>query len=272
MISVILNLLIALIIGAALKVTDIAGWAWAIIATILCFILGQVALTLLLKHFMGDISRRMEAIVANAQHAMQQKVQRWRTKPISGAKAAEAELAKDRDIMVDKVRALMAPLYKYRHWIPLMEKQLATMELQFAWQKKDMARVDSLLPRALFADPALVCIRMARMWQKEEPIEAIQAVFKKATRRARYGTTTLLYCTMAWMLLKKNQPDEAFKVLNEADEKNEHEVIKRNRDLLANNKLEQFTNSGLGDQWYMLMLETPKIRAQRAKFNNRFFM
>ncbi len=272
MISILLNLVLALSIGAALWVTDLLHWGWALASTFAAFILGQIGLTLLLKHLMGGISKQMEATMRNAQNAMQQKVQRWRTKPISSAKAAEAELARDRDIMIDKVRALMAPLYKYRHWIPMMERQLATMELQFAWQKKDMKRVDELIPRAIYADPTLVAIRLARMWQNDATTEALMQIFRKAVRRARYGTTVLLYCTMVWMLVKRDQLDEAYKLLNEADEKNEHDVIKHNRDALANNCIQHFTNAGLGDQWYLLALEVPKVRARQNRHNNRFFM
>ena len=48
------------------------------------------------------------------------------------------------------------------------------------------------------------------------------------TRRARYGTTALLYSTFAWMLLKRGDVEGAYKVLVEADEKNEHPVSEKN--------------------------------------------
>jgi hypothetical protein len=91
-------------------------------------------------------------------------------------------------------------------------------------------------------------------------------------RRARYGTTALVYATFAWMLVKRGEIDAAYKVLVEADEKNEHPTIKANKDVLANNKLAHFTNVGFGEEWYALWLEEPKMRAKRMRDNGRFFM
>jgi hypothetical protein len=52
-------------------------------------------------------------------------------------------------------------------------------------------------------------------------------------------------------------------VLIEACEKMENETIKRNREHLANNRVGHFSNAGLGDQWYALHLEEPKVKMQR---------
>ncbi len=271
MISILLNLLLALGVSIGLTLADISPWGWSIVWFVLIFVAGQIAIGRFLRWKMNAVTEEIQSIMARGQAKMQAKVQRWRTKQMSNQKAAEAELAKDRDAMIAEIQALLKPLERYRLWIPLLGRQLATMEMQFAWQKKDWKRVDLLLNRALFVEPMIVCMKLARMWQQEATTEELQKVFKKAVRRARYGTTVLLYSTMAWMLVKRGQIDEAFKVLTEADEKNESPVLKANRENLANNRLNHFSNAGLGEEWYTLFLEEPKMRAQRQRSPGRFF-
>ncbi len=271
MITVLINLVVALAVGVGLTLADLSPWGWSIFWSFLVLAGGQLGLGWLLRRRMATVSDRMQAIMQRYQARMQAKLQRWHTHPVSGQKAAEAELAKDRDAMIAEIQAVIQPLERYRLWIPLLGRQLATMELQFAWQKKDWRRVDALLPRALMIDPALVCIRLARLWMQDATTEELRKVFRKSVRRARYGTTALVYATFAWMLVKRGEVDEAYKLLNEADQKNEHATLKANRDALANNKLAHFSNAGFGDTWYALWLEEPKLRAQRARDNGRFF-
>lgn len=45
----------------------------------------------------------------------------------------------------------------------------------------------------------------------------------------------------------------------------ENQTLKINRDHLANNRVAHFNNAGLGDEWYALQLEEPKIRMQRQQ-------
>lgn len=271
MITVLLNVLVAVAFGVGLTVAGLSPWGWSILWGVLVLVAGQLAVGWLLRRRMNAVNERVQAVLRQGQTRMQAKIQRWRTKQMSNQKAAEAELAKDRDAMIAEVQALLRPLGRYRLWVPLLGRQLATMELQFAWQRKDWKRVDELLPRALLVDPMLVCIRLARLWQREAPTEELRKVFRKAVRRARYGTTALPCAVFAWMLVRRGEVDEAYKVLVEADEKNEHPVIKANRDALANNRLAHFSNAGFGEEWYALWLEEPKLRAHRQRHPGRYF-
>ncbi len=271
MITVILNVLVALAVGVVLTLTGCSPWYWSILWSVLALIAGQLLLGWLLRWRMSSITAQVQAVMTQGQARMQAKVQRWKTRRMSDPKSAEAELAKDRDALIAQVQGLLRPLEKYRLWIPLLGRQLATMELQFAWQRKDWKRVDELLPRALLLEPMMVCMKLARQWQREESTDALRATFKKAARKARYGTTALLYSAFAWMLVKRGDVDEAYKVLLEADQKNEHATVKANRDALANNRLTHFSNAGFGDEWYALWLEEPKIRVQRQHGVGRYF-
>lgn len=271
MITVLINVFVALAVGVGLTLSGLSPWGWSILWGALTLLGGQLALGWVLRRKMAAIGDRVQAVLKQGQARMQAKVQRWRTKQMTNQKAAEAELAKDRDAMIAEVQAILRPLERYRLWVPLLGRQLATMELQFAWQRKDWARVDALLPRALILDPMLACIRLARLWQREAPTEELRKAYRKTTRRARYGATALLASTFAWMLLQRDETDEAYKVLVEADERNENAVIKANRDALANNRLAHFSNAGFGEEWYALWLEEPKFKARRARDTGRYF-
>ena len=271
MITVILNILVAVIAALALTLAGLSPWYWSILWAILILVAGQLAVGWVLRRRLGAVNERVQAVMLAAQAKMQATIQRWRTRQMSNQKAAEAELAKDRDAMIAEVQAILQPLERYRLWIPLLGRQLATMELQFAWQKQDWKRVDALLPRALLVEPVLVCMKLARLWRQDATTEDLRKVFRKATRRARYGTTALIYATFSWMLVKRGEIDEALKVLVEADAKNEHATLKANRDHLANNRLAHFSNAGFGEEWYALFLEEPKVRAQRMRHPGRYF-
>ncbi|MGN0886879.1 MAG: hypothetical protein ACI4RT_07760 [Candidatus Spyradenecus sp.] len=271
MITVLINLFVALCVGLGLTLSGLTGWGWGLVAGVLTLVAGQVGLGWLLKRRMGALSDQVQAVMARAQAQMQAKVKRWQTRQMANPKAAEAELAKDRDAMIAEVQALLRPLERYRLWVPFLGRQLATMELQFAWQRKDFKRVDALLPRALLLDPSLACIKLARLWQREAPAEALAKAFAKAVRRTRYDTSALLYATYAWMLVKRGAIDEAFRVLREGDERNENATLKANLGHLANNRLAHFSNAGFGEMWYALWLEEPKFHPRRARDMGRYF-
>lgn len=271
MITVLINLFVALCVGLGLTLSGVTGWGWGLVWGVLTLVAGQVGLGWLLKRRMGALSDQVQAVMARAQAQMQAKVKRWQTRQMANPKAAEAELAKDRDAMIAEVQALLRPLERYRLWVPFLGRQLATMELQFAWQRKDFKRVDALLPRALLLDPTLACIKLARLWQREAPAEALDKAFRRAVRRTRYDTSALLYATYAWMLVKRGAIDEAFRILREGDERNENATLKANLDHLANNRLAHFSNAGFGEMWYALWLEEPKFHPRRARDMGRYF-
>ena len=271
MITVLINVFVALCVGLGLTLSGVTGWGWGLVWGVLTLVAGQVGLGWLLKRRMGALSDQVQAVMARAQAQMQAKVKRWQTRQMANPKAAEAELAKDRDAMIAEVQALLRPLERYRLWVPFLGRQLATMELQFAWQRKDFKRVDALLPRALLLDPTLACIKLARLWQREAPAEALDKAFRRAVRRTRYDTSALLYATYAWMLVKRGAIDEAFRILREGDERNENATLKANLDHLANNRLAHFSNAGFGEMWYALWLEEPKFHPRRARDMGRYF-
>ena len=156
-------------------------------------------------------------------------------------------------------------LHKFDNWVPMMRRQIATAQFQLYWMIKDFKKVDELMSKALFLDPTTNAMKLARMYMTGKSVEEMAKVYEKATRRLRYNQNVLIAAAWSWILIQKKDVDGAFKVLNAALEKSDNEVLKANRDHLANNRVAHFSNTALGDQWYALLLEEPRIHQQRAR-------
>lgn len=271
MFTVFINILLALVVGTSLTVSNVSPWYWSILWGLLILMIGQLSVGLILRKKMQGVSNHIQVIMKSGQAKMHAKMQRWQTKPIGSIKQAQLILAEDQRVMITQAREELRKLDSYKRWIPLLTRQLATMELQFAWQLKDLKRVDELIPKALFLEPMTICVRMARLIQKKVPVTEIEPIFRKAVKRTGYDKTVLIYALYSWYLVQNKQIDEAMKILVEGCSKNDHAVLKFNRDTLANNRVAHFSNAGLGDEWYTLFLEEPKIKAQRQQANGRFF-
>ena len=81
----------------------------------------------------------------------------------------------------------------------------------------------------------------------------------------RYNGNVLLAAAMSWMQVKRGDTDGAFKTLTEALKKSDNATLKQNHEILMNNRVAHFSNAGIGDQWYSLLLEEPKVRMQRQR-------
>jgi hypothetical protein len=154
----------------------------------------------------------------------------------------------------------LEPFFK---WSFLLGKQVTTMRMQFHYQLHDFEKVDELLPKCLFLEPMTACMKMARMYKLKD--EGIDGFFEKRVKRLRYGQGAILYALYVWILVKQKRVDEAHEILIRACDKEENDTLKRNREHLANNRVKQFSNAGMGDEWYALGLETPKMQVKRQR-------
>ena len=212
------------------------------------------------------INRDMEGvqtILAEGQKRLQAKMQRWQVRPPSSVQEAQREVFADTKVFVREALKQTEVLGKYRLWVPMIDRQMATAQVQLNWMIKEFKVVDKLMPKALLLDPTLVAMKMARMYMLNATTEEIGKVYKKAVRRLRYNQNVLLAATWSWILVQRGDSDGAFKALTEALRKSDNETLKRNHEMLMNNRVAHFNNSGLGDIWYSLLLEEPKVKTQR---------
>lgn len=244
-----------------------ADWSagWSIASSVGFFMAFQIAFGLFIRKRITNDMQAVQLILADGQKKIQAKVQRWQMRPPGSIQAAQKEIAEDTRVFVREALAETMRLRKYRLYVPMIDRQIATARFQLNWMIKDFAAVDALMPKILMADPTLAAMKMARMHMLGKDIAEIGDVYRKAVRRVRYNQNVLLAGCYSWILMKADKVDDAFKVLTEALKSSDNAVLRQNHTHLMNNRPSHFSNSGLGDIWYQLHLEEPKVRMQRQR-------
>ena len=241
------------------------GIGWSVAVGIAAFALFQVVVGLQLKKRVTKDMERVQLILTDGQKKLQQKMQRWQLRPPGSVQAAQKEMMDDTRVFVRAALAETETLRKYRLWVPMIDRQMATAQLQLNWMIRDFKKVDELMPKALLMDPTMVAMKLARMQMTDAPLEEITKTYAKGVRRLKYNQNVLLAACYSWILVRRGKVDEAFKALTEALKTSDDETLRRNHEALMNNRVAHFNNSGLGDQWYSLLLEEPKVRMQRPR-------
>jgi len=263
MLTLTISAIVGLSLGLGLYISDAAHGGWCIFWGLLGFGASQAAAGLILR---GRIKRLMDEVQGTlmaGQKRLQMKVNQWQMRPPGSLKQAQIELEREQRGFMQQALALTEGFNAYYRWSPLLRRQVNTLKMQLHYQMKDYAEADRLMPKCLFLDPLTAAMRIARMHVNKE--EGLDKFFEKQVARLRYGQGALLYSLYAWIALQRNDIDLAHKTLARATSKMENEGIKRNLEHLANNRPRQFSNAGLGDEWYALGLEEPRIRTQRAR-------
>lgn len=265
MIIYILVLLLSVGVWALLDFQADIGRGWSVFFGVLTFLVLQGVITYFIrKRIMKDMEV-VGGILKAGQQKLQEKMQRWQIRPPGSIQEAQRIVAQDTKVFVVEALAKVEVLKKYRYLVPMIERQMATAKFQLYWMIKDFAMVDKLMPKVLFVDPTMAAMKMARLYMLDKPMKEIEKCYRKAVRGMRYNQNVLLAACYSWILVKKGDCDGAFKELTEALKKSDNETLKHNHQCLMNNKVQQFNNAGLGDVWYSLMLEEPKIKMQRQR-------
>lgn len=241
------------------------GTGWSVFAGVLGFGVFQGVAGVLIQRRVKAEMEKVQAILLAGQKRLQAKMLRWQLRPPSSVAAAQREVFEDTKVFVKEALAQTETLRRFTPWVPLMNRQIATAQLQLSWMVKDFKTVDRLMPKAICLDPTMSCIKMARLYMLEKPTDEIAKVYRKAVGRVRYNGNVLLSATMSWIQVQRGDANGAFKTLTDALKKSDNETLKRNHETLMNNRVAHFTNAGLGDQWYSLLLEEPKVHQQRPR-------
>ena len=265
MITLILSVLAAVAVGAGLRCGLDWPWVWSIVLGVVSFFAVQIVLGMRVRKRIMEIMTTVQGIMTDGQKRLQEKIQRWQIRPPGSMQAAQKEIADDTRVFVKEAIAATEALDKFRLWVPMIDRQKATAQLQLNWMIRDFRKVDELMPKALLVDPTMVAMKIARLQMLDRPIEEIRKVYEKGVRRLKYNQNVLLAACYSWILVKRELVDEAFKVLTEALRNSDNETLRQNHEILMNNRVAHFSNSGLGDMWYSLMLEEPKVRMQRPR-------
>jgi len=241
------------------------GIGWSVFLGLLGFGAFQAVFNLAVQRRVKGDMAKVQGILEAGQKRLQQKMQRWQLRPPGSIQAAQKEIADDTRVFVKEALAETEGLRKYRLWMPMIERQMATAQLQLNWMIRDFGKVDELMPKAVLLDPATVAMKLARQQMLGADVAEMEKTYRKGVRRLRYNQNVLLAATWSWILVARGKVDEAFRALTEALKNSDDATLKRNHECLMNNRVAHFSNSGIGDPWYSLYLEEPKIRTQRPR-------
>ena len=242
-----------------------AGIGWGVFFGVLGFAVFLGVVGYLIQKRVRRDKEQVYRILMNGQKQSQTKMQRWQMRPPGSLQAAQKEIFEDWKACVKEALAQTETRRKYKLWVPMMERLIATDKLQLSWMIKDFKTVDALMPKALLIDPTMIAMKMARLYMTGGDMKEIAKLYQKGVRRTRYNGNVLLAAAMSWMQVQKGDVDGAFKTLTEALKKSDNATLKQNHENLMNNRVAHFNNSGIGDQWYSLQLEEPKVRMQRQR-------
>lgn len=269
MITVLLSIFAGVAAGLALWLSDTTGYGWSVFFGVLAFGVVQLLAGFMIQRKVKAAMTGVQSILVAGQKRLQAKVARWQLRPPGSMQAAQAEMERDQKVFVKEALLATEALHRFDLWVPLMKRQIATAQFQLHWMAREFKDVDALMSKAMFMDPMMSAMKLARMQMLDAPVDEIARVYAKAVRRLRYNQNVLLAATYSWILMQRGDADGAFKALNRALEKSDNEVLKSNREQLANNKLAHFSNAGLGDQWYALHLEKPRYNQPRQRMQWR---
>lgn len=253
----------------ALYLSETSNWGWAFLFAVIGFVASMSIVGLVVRRKVNAVMSDVQLSIQEEQKLLSRKVKQFTAKPNGDPRLLQKQLMEEQKNMIRKALVMTESLNRFVNWIPLFQRQINTIRLQFHYQLGDFKKVDALLPKCIIIDPMTASLKIARQFSNQANLDDIKKTFEAARRRARYDQGLLLYSLMAWIYVQNLKIDEAIAVLelakknNHVDDEGPGSTIKRNLDALRNNRIKQFNNSGLGDQWWLLQLEQPKIRFER---------
>lgn len=270
-----LSPLISLVVGLGMYFTCVhTGFfskhpAWTIIFCVIAALAVQIIISLIIRKFSNRITAVLQGIMQETQRKIMVKQNQFMRRPL-GQDQMIKELEKEQAIGIDqmiKALDLYQPLYR---WQPMLKKQVNTMRMMFSYQKREFDKVDELMKNCFLMDAQSISMKMARMYVNKEDDKALDKFYKKKCFRFRGNDAVLTASTYAWILVKRERIDDAIKALADVKIRTaDNPVIVKNWEALVNGKIKHFSNSQIGDTWYALHLEKPKMQKVQQQVRYR---
>jgi len=265
MFTLILAVLTGVVMGALLRFQ--AGWEWwsSIVIGILCMMPVQITIALIIRSRTKKINNVLQNIIQETQQKIQQRQNQMMRRNSGDAKQMMTVLEKEQHAGFRRCLEACNYFNPLAPWSFYLRQQVNSMRMMFYYQLKDFAEVDRLMPDCMMIDAQSISFKLARMYSNNAKPADIDKFFNKKCKRLKADNAILPYSLYAWILLKQDRVDDAFKLMTTAKTKSSNETILRNWECLANGKPKNFSNKGLDDLWYSLMLETPKMPTARQQ-------
>ena len=264
------SILIAFLIGGAVGwIASLCGlsYTWSVTVGLFAMLAVIVTISMFLRVRIKKINALIQSVMLEVQKKLTMKQNQFMRKPVGSPKTMMQALEKEQNAGIQQaIEACnhFTPLFK---WSFLLDRQVNTMKMAFYFQLREYDKVDALLPKCLMFDAQSVCMKMARMYMLKQ--DGIDKLFKKKCRKLKEPACVLPYSLYAWILVKQDRLDEAFKLLADVKKKTDNAVILHNWEALANNKVKSFSNADLGEMWYALALEEPKMPKVQQTYRYR---
>lgn len=270
-----LTLIISLLISIALVVTGLVTHQGGGASTgygIVGLLASQFLIGFFVRKKVGVVNNELQSLILEGQKRISRKVNMFQSKPGGNIKTIQRTIERDQKEIYTQALDFTKNLVPFKRWNLLMEKQIATMHLQFLYQLKEFEKVDEILARGMMASPMLmepmaVAMKMARQYKNKE-FDAAEKTFNRRVKWFRGDRGTMLYALMSWIYMKQGESEKARQLLLKGKESTGNEVLARNWEVLSNNKDKQFSNAGLGDEWFALYLENPPTPKQQRMRGN----
>ena len=264
------SLIIALLAGAAAGgISRVSGLSvtWSVFIGLAAFLAVTAVISQIIRVKVKKLNDALQQIMEETRHKIMMMQNQFMRRPLGSQKTMMMALEKEQNAGIRRAIEACDAFVPYYPWSFLLDRQMNTMKMAFYYQLKDFDQVDKLMPKCLFIDPQSVCLKMARMYMKNE--EGIDKLFKKKCRSLKEPACILPYSLYAWILVKQEKYEDALKLLVECKKKTDNETIVRNWEMLANNKYKSFSNAGLGEMWYAMGLEEMKMPKQQQRIRYR---
>ena len=227
----------------------------------------------LVRKKIEKVQNELQEIMMAGQRRMNRKVQQFQSKPGGNIKLIQRQIEADQKVIYKQGLDFTQRLEPFKKWSLLMNRQIATMRLQFLYQLKEFEQVDGIFAAGglfkgpMMMEPTMVAMKMARQY-KNKDVAGAEKTFKRRIKWFRSDRGTLLYGLMSWIFVKEGEPEKARQLLIKAKEATGNETFTRNWEWLSNDKVKSFSNAGLGEEWYGLYLENPPTpKQQRVRGN-----
>jgi tetratricopeptide (TPR) repeat protein len=270
-----ISLIIALILGLStytvlIKAAELNAF-WSVFFGLIAFFVVQILLGLYFRKKVNAVTNEIQRTLMEAQEKINRKLNMFQQRPVGSPQHMQKLLEKEQHESLRRAIELTKQLEPYYMWSLLLKKQISTMRMQFYYQLGEFDKVDELMPDILLMEPMALAMKIARLYKRDEPTEQIEKAFRAKIRKFKGDDGVILYSLLSWILLKRDEKEKALKILTEAKSNTDNDIIARNWEAVANNKFKSFSNSSLGDMWYSLKLETPKmVKAPKQKMKKRF--
>lgn len=265
MYSMLLSLVVGVVVGTVTYHSMPLGWC--IVLTLLAMMLVHVAVLLAMRLAAKRINAKIQTIMLEVQQKLQGMQNRMMRRPTGSVAQMRQALEREQNAGLDRIIASLDLFKPLCRWNFFMVKQVNTMRMMFLYQQRKFDEVDKLLPKCVFFDPQSMCMKMARMYKRKDP--KLDKFFRWKCSRLKADAAVLPVALYSWILVKENRIDDAIKVLNDAKAKTSNETLAHNREALQNGRVKQFSNAPLGEAWYALMLEEPKMQKVQQQMRYR---